>query len=380
LREPTGICQRAPRLAVVLSVALVATIVCSLTWALVANAAILPQIYVGRAHLPFNNVLLSIALNVIAFVLLWRRGHSVLDLWLMVVCCAWLLELSLGGFLAGSRYSLGWYTGRIFELVAALVVLLLFLAENSALYANLARAAIQRRGIRHVRQIAMDVMAASIGHEIKQPLTAVLANADAGSRLLTGAEPDLSEIDSLLADIRADGRRISDIISGVRTMFRESTHDRRPLNLNTVVRDVLSTVELDLRLHRVTVKWDLDNDLPLVLADSGQLHQMFLNLFTNAMEAMTGVTGRPCALTVTSSFATGSSDIVVTVEDTGVGIADKDRSQIFEPFFSTKAAGSGVGLTVCQVIIKAHGGRLEVRANEPYGTIFRVILPMGGYE
>ena len=85
-------------------------------------------------------------------------------------------------------------------------------------------------------------------------------------------------------------------------------------------------------------------------------------------------------LTVTSGIVAGSSDIAVTVEDTGVGIAAKDSGRIFEPFFSTKGAGSGVGLTVCQVIVKAHGGRLEVRANEPYGTIFRVVLPRGGEE
>ncbi len=163
-------------------------------------------------------------------------------------------------------------------------------------------------------------------------------------------------------------------------MFKKSTHDRQLLDVNKVVRDVLATVELDLRLQRVIVKTDLDDDLPPVLADSGQLHQVFLNLVTNALEAMSGVAGRPSVLRVTSGIVAGSSDIAVTVEDTGVGIADKNSGRIFEPFFSTKAAGTGVGLTICQVIIEAHGGRLQVCANEPCGTIFRVSLPMGGDE
>jgi len=379
-RETTGICPRAPGMAIVLSVALVTAIVCCLTWAIVANDAILPRIYVDGGHMPLNNIPPIMALDVIAFVLLWRRGHSVLDLWLMVTCIAWLFQISLGGILAGSRYSLGWYTARTFQMTATFMVLLLFLSETTALYANLARAAIQRRGARQARQIAMDAMAASIGHEINQPLTAVIANGSAGLCQLTKAEPDLKEIHAIFSDMVAGGQRIKEIIGGVQTMFRKSAHDRQLIDVNKVVLDTLTTTELDLRLQRVIVKTKLDDDLPPILADSGQLHQVFLNLITNALEAMTVVAGRPSVLMVSSSIMTGSSDIAVTVEDTGIGIADKDSGRVFEPFFSTKAVGTGVGLTICQVIIEAHDGKLQVFANEPYGTIFRVTLPTGDYE
>ena len=321
-----------------------------------------------------------IALDVIAFVLLWRRGRSVLDLWLMVMCCAWLFVMTIGALFAGSRYCLGFYAGRIVQLAATFFVLLLFLSETTALYANLARASIQRRGARHARQIAMDAMAASIGHEISQPLTAILANAETGMRQLAKAEPDLNDVHATLAGIDADGRRISAIIGGVRTMFKGSAHDRQLLDVNEVLRDVLATVDLELRHQRVIVKTDLDDDLPPVLADSGQLHQVFLNLITNALEAMAPVAGRPSVLRLTSGIVAGSSDIAVTVEDTGVGIAAKDSARIFEPFFSTKSAGTGVGLTVCKVIVKAHGGSLEVRANAPHGTVFRVTLPRDDYD
>ena len=150
------------------------------------------------------------------------------------------------------------------------------------------------------------------------------------------------------------------------------------MDLNKVVSDVLATLELELRLHQVVVKTDLYSDLPSVFADSGQLHQVFLNLITNAMEAMTGVTSRPCVLTVSSGIVAGASDIAVTVEDAGAGITDSGRS--FEPFFSTKFSGSGVGLTICKVMIEAHGGQLEASANTPYGTVFRVVLPVTGEE
>jgi len=185
----------------------------------------------------------------------------------------------------------------------------------------------------------------------------------------------MGEVRAIFSDISADGQRIERIIDGVRKMFSESSHDRQALNLNTVVQDVLSTAKLDLQLHRVDVETRLESDLPLVLADSGLLHQVFQNLITNALEAMTDVAGRRRVLTVTSRIAGGASEIVVTVDDTGTGIADKYRDSIFEPFFSTKAAGSGIGLTICQSIIKAHGGRLEVHAKPLYGTSFRVILP-----
>jgi len=377
-RETTGTWQRSPGWIIALSTALVTAIVCGLTWAIVANDHILPWIYVNRLHNNLDLLLPIIALTAAAVVLLWVRARSVLDLWLMVMCCSWVFDLSLV-VLANSRYTLGWYTGRFFQLQAVFVVLLLFLSETTALYANMARAAIERRGTRNARQIAMDAMAASIGHEIRQPLTAVIVNAEAGICQLKNAEPDLKEVHATLLDIAADGQRIKEIIGGIRTMFEGSTHDRHLLDVNKVVRDALAAVDLELRHQPVIVKTDLDSGPLPVLADNGQLHQVFLNLITNALEAMAPI-DRPSVLRITSGIVANSSDIAVTVEDTGVGIADKDRSRIMEPFFSTKVAGTGIGLTICQVILKAHGGSLQVGANEPYGTIFRATLPMSGDE
>ena len=380
-REPAGTIQRAPGLAIVLSIALVTAIVCGLTWAIIANDHLLPQIFLRFGDLRTQSALQDapvIALDLIAFVLLWWKGRSELDLWLMVMCCAWLFVMIIGALFGGSRYSLGFYAGRTVQMAATFFVLLLFLSETTALYANLARATIQRRGARHARQIAMDAMAASIGHEIRQPLTALLTNVSAGLGEMSKAEPDMDEVHGALSDIAEDAERIGEIIGGARTMFQNSTHDRQPLDVNKTVRDVLALVELDVLRQRVIVRTDLDADLPLVLGDGGQLHQVFLNLITNALEAMTGISGRLAVLRITSGME--SSDVAITVEDTGVGIADKDKDRVLKSFFSTKPAGTGIGLTICQAVIKSHGGRLQVASNKPWGTIFRVTLPAGSDE
>jgi signal transduction histidine kinase len=381
-RGTADISERAPGLAIVFSFALATALVIALTWASIVYDKVLPQLFLNsfqQSQSVVPRLIPIIAANIIAIALLWRRGRSVLDLWLLVMCCTWLFEVMIGGLFAGSRYSLGWYTGRIVQVAATYFVLLLLLSETTALYANMVRSAIQRRGARHSRQIAMDAMAASIGHEIKQPLTALIANGDAG-KLLTRNDPSLRDVHAIFVDMVAEGQRIGRIIGSVRTMFQDSTHDRRPVHVNIVVRDVLSTIERDLRLQRVTVRTDLAKNLPPVLADSGQMHQLFLNLVTNAIEAMAGVVGRPRVLTVTSRVADVSGDVAVTMEDNGAGIAAADSNRIFEPFYSTKVSGSGVGLNICQVILKAHGGRLEVAANKPHGTIFCVILPGVGQE
>ena len=198
--------------------------------------------------------------------------------------------------------------------------------------------------------------------------------------LSRNAEPNLEEIRATFSDIAADAERIKSIISGVRTMFKESSHDRQLLDINKVIRDALATVDFDLRKRNIATQAELDNEIPPVFADRGQLHQMFLNLITNALEAMPSIAGRPSVLRVASAMVPNSSDIAVTVEDTGVGIPDGLGRRVFEPFFSTKTSGSGIGLTICEVILKAHGGSLQVGTNKPYGTIVRVILPSGGDE
>jgi C4-dicarboxylate-specific signal transduction histidine kinase len=295
----------------------------------------------------------------------------------MVVCCAWLLETATATLFVSARFNLGWYAGRIFGIVATFVVLLALLSETLALYASLAQSIMRRRGDRHARQIAMDAMAAAIVHEIKQPLTAVLSNANAGRRWLKRATPDVNEAYSALDRIANSSQRMSEIVDGVRSMFKKGAHGQTMLDVNELVREALTMVDLDLRTQRISVTTDLDNNLPQLLGDRGQLQQVFLNLISNAIEAMSSVTDRPRDLLIRSALIQETSEVVVAVEDSGVGIEGGNSRQVFEPFFTTKSTGTGVGLTICRVILEAHGGSLQASPNKPYGAVFKIILPSG---
>jgi signal transduction histidine kinase len=362
------------------SAAAVLVLVCGLTWIAIAPEMHLPRFFDDAGHLRPLTIFINafmLFLGVVALALVWFRRRSVLDLWLMIVLFAFLIEVVLGVFLASSRYSLGFYAARLYSLVTAVTVLIALLSETTALYANLARSDIRRRSVREARQIAMDAMAASIAHEINQPLGAIVANGNAGLRWLTRATPDLDEARATLKRIVDDGQRASQVIGGIRSMFRKNAHGRLLLDVNDLIREALTMVDLDLLTQRVSVATDLRNGLPQLLADRGQLQQVFLNLITNAIEAMGSLTDRARVLRVRTDFAQKSANVLVTIEDSGMGITAEENERIFEPFFTTKSAGTGIGLTICRSIIDSHGGSLRASANKPYGTIFQVTLPTG---
>jgi C4-dicarboxylate-specific signal transduction histidine kinase len=222
----------------------------------------------------------------------------------------------------------------------------------------------------------MGQMAASIAHEITQPLAAIVANSSAGLRWLGREPPHVDEARAALNDIVADGHRASDVIASIRTMFKKDSHERTLVDLNELIRDVLAIVDADLRTQRVSVSTELRDGLPQVLADRVQIQQVFLNLILNAAEAMASVTDRTRLLQIKSDIH-DTSGTLVTVEDSGTGISVKDRDRIFDSFFTTKSTGMGMGLSICRSIIESHDGRLWASANNPYGTIFHVALPGG---
>ena len=159
-------------------------------------------------------------------------------------------------------------------------------------------------------------------------------------------------------------------------MFQKGAHGQILLDVNDLVRETLTMVDLDLALMEYRSKPIYDGVLQLS-GDRGQLQQVFLNLISNAIEAMNSVTDRARNLQVRTDAVQKSSHIVVTVEDSGTGLEGEDKDRIFEPFFTTKSTGTGVGLTICRVIIESHGGSLVAFANKPYGAIFQVTLPSG---
>ena len=374
--------QRSPLAAIGLSIAVSIAGVCGLTWITIAGDRFLPGIVLPDG-IRLNQILASSLSGLImvlaggALALLWIRRRSVLDLWLMVVCCAWLLETATATLFVGARYQLGWYAGRSFGIAATFVVLLVLLSETLVLYANLARSIMRQRNERQARQIAMDAMAASIAHEIRQPLASIVLNGETALHCLTGTTSNLDEARDALRCVVDDSLRASAVISGIRSMFQKGTRGQILLDVNELVRETLTMVDLDLRTYGISVKTDLCNGVLQLSGDRGQLQQVFLNLISNAIEAMNSVTDRARNLQVRTNIVQESSDVVVTVEDSGTGLGGKDRDRIFEPFFTTKSTGTGVGLTICRVIIESHGGSLVALPNKPYGAIFEVTLPSG---
>lgn len=378
----TNISQRSLEAVIGSSAIVVVAIVCGLTWIATAGDSLLPTIFVDSVRgTPITSYLVggfTMSLVAAALLLLWLRRRSVLDLWLMVMCGTLLLEIVMTCILVNIRFTLGWYASRFFGLSAAIVVLLVLLSETTTLYANLARSVMRRNAAREARQIAMDAMAASISHEIKQPLGAMVTSANAALRWLTNATPNLDEVRACLTRIVDDGHRMDEVIGGIRSMYKKDARGRQLLDTNNLVRDVLTMVDLDIRNQEVSVTTGLRHGLPQLLADRGQLQQVFLNLIMNAIDAMGSVTGRARVLRVNSDLFQESSGVVmITVEDTGAGIANEDKDRIFDPFFTTKSAGTGIGLSICRSIIESHGGTLQASVNKPYGAIFQVTLPSG---
>ena len=220
----------------------------------------------------------------------------------------------------------------------------------------------------------MGAMAASIAHEVNQPLAALVTNANAGMRWLDNPKPDIDEVRMLLKRIVDDGHRAGAVIAGIRSMFRKDSGELKPVSLNDLIREVIAVVHGELESHQVILQTELRDGLPPVLAEQTQLQQVILNLIMNAVDAMSSVADRDRVVIVRSDMD-GSAHALITVEDSGTGIEPSHMSRIFEPFFTTKAHGMGMGLSICHSIIELHGGQLQAAPRSPYGSIFSAKLP-----
>jgi putative pyrimidine permease RutG len=239
-----------------------------------------------------------------------------------------------------------------------------------ATHAELARVA---------QQTTMEEAAASIAHEIKQPLTAIIMHGNAGTRWLTNVPPGIDEAMAALKHIVADGHRATQVIDSMRAMFRKDVRERAEFDLNEVVRDVVALLREELDAHDVSVRMELAENLPHVFGDRVQLQQVVLNLVTNAIEAMSAVRERARVLQVTT-ITEDPDHIVMSVSDSGTGIDPKNARHIFDPFFTTKLRGMGMGLSICRSIVETHGGRLWVSPGAAHGSVFHVRLPSAASE
>ena len=248
----------------------------------------------------------------------------------------------------------------------------------------------------HVSRVTtMGELAASIAHEVNQPLAGILTNANASLRWLAGDLPNFAEARDAIRRIIRDGNRAGDVISRMRALFKKAPAAKEPVDINEVLQDVLILTQTELQKNRVSLRTQFANDLPIVIGDKIQLQQVILNLVLNGIEAMSGVAEGPRELCVSSQKVTEISGeagketiegnpltdsepvfVLIAVRDSGPGLDATEVQSVFETFYTTKSQGMGMGLAISRSIIEAHHGRLWVTANAPRGAVFQFTLPI----
>jgi C4-dicarboxylate-specific signal transduction histidine kinase len=217
-------------------------------------------------------------------------------------------------------------------------------------------------------------LTASIAHEVNQPLAAIVANADACVAWLALDIPNLAEARAAAIRTTLGATRASEVISRIRSLIKKASTDRVPVQLNEVVIEMASLAESQASGNHVAFEMHLLPDMPEVLGDRIQIQQVVLNLIMNGIEAMTAVTGRNRHLTIHTRIVEGDQ-VCVSIHDTGIGVSAEDIGRLFEPFFTTRSDGIGMGLPISRSIIEAHGGRLWAESTVDQGSVFHFTLP-----
>jgi NO-binding membrane sensor protein with MHYT domain len=219
----------------------------------------------------------------------------------------------------------------------------------------------------------MAELTASLAHEVNQPISAAVTNADACLRWLTGNTPNLEEARAAAMEIVKEGTRAAEIITRIRLLFKKGTPQRELLDVNEVIREMIVLLRSEVARYSISVRTELAADIPQVMGDRVQLQQVMMNLISNSIDAMKGVDGtRELAI---MSRRAENEQLMVSVSDTGVGLPPQQANKVFDAFFTTKVHGTGMGLSVSRSIVASHNGRLWAADNSPRGASFHLILP-----
>ncbi len=315
-----------------------------------------------------------------------RRPPALVELWLMVVMLTWLCTMTLGAFVSRGRYDIGWYVGGVFDWLTSIFVLLMLISETVGLYARQMRAAEVEHRDRERRVTEMEAVlihlsrvsglgrnVSSLVHEVSQPLTAISNYLAAGLQLIE--EPNTERLKRLLRQSAEQAERASAIIRDLRNFIARHESEKDIGNLHDVLQHAVRLALVGTTAPAPSIEIRPDPAAASALFDKVQIEQVVFNLVRNAIEAMEN-TNRG-ALTVTTKPALGNM-VEVSIADTGPGLPPDIRAKLFEPFVTTKASGLGIGLSICRVIIEAHGGRLQAEDNPKGGTVFSFTLPKSG--
>jgi signal transduction histidine kinase len=289
------------------------------------------------------------------------------------ICAAVVVPLTASGAVVGALAFATTHGDRAWP--AALVPRI-----GEVLASVLARRAAERREqeanaqAAHAARVgAMGAFAASLAHELTQPLAASLANAETGVRLLDAPNPDLEELRATLADIVADERRAGELVHKLRRFLRRGEVERGPLALRTMLEEVLQLVAREAQARGAVLRLEVAEGLPEVVGDRVQLQQVVLNLLSNAIDA--AAAAKPARRDVTVRVARCGEGVAIEVRDSGAGMDEETLARIFHPFFTTKPGGMGLGLSISRTIVEAHGGTIAARSAPGDGTLFRIELP-----
>ncbi|MGH7265766.1 MAG: MASE4 domain-containing protein [Candidatus Rokuibacteriota bacterium] len=397
-RETSSLPQRVG-LAILSTIAAALVAAAAVTLLATAGQATLPAIMRGNHYTPAMIVVVSTVwvLSLVALLVLSRRRPpSVLDLWLMVVMVAWLFDIALAAVFNAGRFDLGFYTGRIYGLLAATFVLMLLLIEHTKLYARLVENLGEMRRLQRqlerqnehleeqirarTRQLldaeklaTMGNLLAGVAHELNNPLSIITGHV----ALLIEKAPDDS--------VRARGRKIEAaatrcvrIMKNFLAMARRRAPERQHVARNDLLREAVEILAYEFRVANIEVRLDLAEGLPLVWAEGHQLQQVAVNLLTNAHHALREAPP-PRRLTVTTRWDDASGRVRIVIADTGPGIPADVQTRIFEPFFTTKpeGEGTGLGLPLCRGVVENHGGAIRVESVPGEGATFVIELPLG---
>ena len=375
--EGAGTQLKAPTGATIgLAVGSAVLLVLALTWLSTYGTELLPEIITPQSTLSPTvryPIWGTIAVTAAALVLLAVHNRSVLDLWLMVVAAVFILELVFSGLLPSARFSVGFYAGRVLSLITSCIVLILLLEETMRLYAELARSNVMLVLERENKLMNMEAVAASISHELKQPLSSIALNCETAKLLLRRPQPEVQETLEIMDETIIGSERANEQLEGIRHLFGRSAQGRDAIDFNHIVERGLRLLAGDLRSQGINARVELSPNPPIAYGHGSQIQQVLANLLLNAIEALAKVPDRSRVLTIRTR--TDDSMAVIEVEDSGPGIALPDVGKVFDPFVTTKSRGMGLGLAICRTIVDRHEGKLTTLPADPNGTIFRLLLP-----
>jgi signal transduction histidine kinase len=365
--------------AICLSTGIVVTLVSALTWSVAAKEEYWPRLLANDVDFtPLTNYVgtIPLATSVLAFIVLWFRRRSVLDLWVAVAILATVVEQAVACLFIVSRYSVGAYAVRTFSVIVSTIVLSAMLSEFVRVYASLVRTNQMLQRERESKLTTVAAAVAAIAHEIRQPLTAISANSSAARRFLARGPADIERVGGILDNIGKASLRANEIVEGVGALFRRANSERQSIDVNDLVIEALQVIAKELADCSITVDTQLTSELPRIMGDKGQLQEVIVNLVQNSIDAMRTVSAKPRMLHVRTE-PHGRDAIAISVEDTGPGNEEKRLSSVFDAFVTTKTKGGvGLGLAISQRIVERHNGQITAISGGKGGARFEIILPI----